>query len=486
MRFVPGVNNQKPSSDCEEINNVFISTIKNINIPNKGTLFDLLIPKVGEILKEIKGSSQITKEIYENFIKNDSAYQNFLSLHKDLSPSGSNEEIHLGLNIENYNPYKKSTDFVVTIALLKLVSENKNIIEDKEMKAGLIEKDGYKIEMLSKNNLASGFPMVLGGITNCCLNLGATGGHYSLASIFDPSYNFAVVKNPNGKIVAHALVWMSDNGKSIVIDSIDPVNIYCLSEGKWIVDKKFPEENKEKVIELFNDFAQELLNKNKNVESIKMSMGGNTLAALSETNKSFGKKAFGPFKKDTDNEKIYYAICEDSKKYGPLIFKNGEIELLDTANNILPTPEYWVEIDNSGAPKTQIASKIPEFPSITIHEPAAINLNDLKLLENDLKISSIKIKAAKKKIVPILLKKAEGKLFENQNINDMGLYLSIANTTKALVNNGKVKWSNLVKQSLPKNCEKYFMHHPKIHGTTFLHQVEMAKKVNNPVQSNNM
>ena len=75
----------------------------------------------------------------------------------------------------------------------------------------------YKCSLLTKEDLLNGMPMVLGGITPCCLNIGATGGNFSLYSILDPNANFVVVKQ-NGKIISHALIWLSEDKKTIAID----------------------------------------------------------------------------------------------------------------------------------------------------------------------------------------------------------------------------------------------------------------------------
>jgi hypothetical protein len=113
-------------------------------------------------------------------------------------------------------------------------------------------------------------PFALGTVTPCCLNLGASGGNFSLYSILDPNANFLVVKQ-NGVVISHALIWLSEDGKTLVIDSIDPVQDLA---GHLI------EENL--LVFLFNDIAKEILKANPEIEQVNMSIGGNTIRALPE------------------------------------------------------------------------------------------------------------------------------------------------------------------------------------------------------------
>ena len=270
---------EKISKEVIEINRQFIQILKasNVQLSNK-KLYNEFLKELTILLIDFNNSGKSLRD----FLYSNNTFKNFVSQHKQYSYNIKD----LNKRIEEYNPYKKNSDYLATIALINTLKNNSKYIEDKNIKmksftcSNTFEE--YKCSLLTKEDLLNGMPMVLGGITPCCLNIGATGGNFSLYSILDPNANFVVVKQ-NGKIISHALIWLSEDKKTIVIDSIDPTmqnNFYNNPRNRGEGEEEINRRKNKNIIKIYNKIAYELLRNNPKIKQVNISLGGNTMKAI--------------------------------------------------------------------------------------------------------------------------------------------------------------------------------------------------------------
>ena len=269
----------KISEEVIEINRQFIQILKASHgqLSNE-KLYNEFLKELTILLIDFNNSGKSLRD----FLCSNNTFMNFVSQHEQYSYNIKD----LNKRIEEYNPYKKNSDYLATIALINTLKNNSEYIEDKNIKMESFTYDNmfeeYECSLLTKEDLLNGMPMVLGGITPCCLNIGATGGNFSLYSILDPNANFVVVKQ-NGKIISHALIWLSEDKKTIVIDSIDPTmqnNLYKNPINRGDGEEEINRRKNENNIEIYDQIAYELLKNNPEIEQVNISLGGNTMNAI--------------------------------------------------------------------------------------------------------------------------------------------------------------------------------------------------------------
>lgn len=226
----------------------------------------------------------------------------------------------------------------------------------------------YTIEQLkiNKDTILLENPFMLGIITKCCLGIGATGGNFSLYSILDPNASFVVVKK-NGKPISHALMWISNDNKTLVIDSIDPIQNFAndlINENNLLAF-------------LYNDFASEFIQSNPQIKNVNMSLGGNTLKAIQlkkdyplQTQLYSKKGEQNIIKVNNKNQPTQFCLLQEDGEELKLITK--DIDLSDF--NIKETNKY-----NEKLFEININSLLKEFNKQETKDDNLENLLDLLL-----------------------------------------------------------------------------------------------------------
>ncbi len=270
---------EKISEEVIEINRQFIQILKASHgqLSNE-KLYNDFLKQLTILLIDFNNSGKSLRD----FLYSNNTFINFVSKHREYSYNIRN----LNKRIEEYNPYKKNSDYLATIALINTLKNNSKYIKQKNIKMESFACgntfEAYECSLLTKKDLLNGMPMVLGGITPCCLNIGATGGNFSLYSILDPNANFVVVKQ-YGKIISHALIWLSEDKRTIVIDSIDPTmqnNFYKNPRNRGDGEEEINRRKNRNTLKTYNRIAYELLRNNPKIKQVSISLGGNTMKAI--------------------------------------------------------------------------------------------------------------------------------------------------------------------------------------------------------------
>lgn len=349
--FLAHFNKKKKNQEEEEINNQFMSILNNIENKDFINTFNQNIVEIVKKYFDVE-TDKISKhkfQFFENFLN---CYETIFdsSVEKYFEHYNKAKKIPASIfkKIANYSPYTKNTDFIITEAFIQSLQIFPELVKDKNIKltkpVGFHDGDNneYTIDLLSKDELSQGVPMALGGITPCCLNFGATGGNFSLYSIFDENANFAVVKH-KGKIISHALIWLDKDGKTLVIDSIDPTQQLYVKQNKELL-----ENNGNLLTYLYNDLANQLLVDNPILKQVSMSLGGNTLATLNLNN---------CYKKNIVNEEYLNSLVdkiatitgwENKILVNKFVPKNGEIFLMDNFSIHENTYEFQMVMAKQG------------------------------------------------------------------------------------------------------------------------------------------